>query len=366
MLRKKGVLSIMFFVLIFMLAGQVFSQPLPTSFDWRTQGCVTSVKNQGANPDSWAFAVLGSYEAAILVDNGPKEDLSEQFLVDSFGGLYNYVGGNWGLNLMMNGTPRGDSYTAGGLADLPGCFKGYPLSCWLYVDTATTVPTNDAIKQAIYYHGPVCAAVCVGTAFMNYTSGIFNRNETGTVNHGVVLVGWNDDLGCWILKNSWGTSWGESGYMRIAYGCSQVGYGAAYGIPTDHRCLGANRWYKFVNRFNGDALDVGTGSYVYHYPYNGGTDKQWKIIPVGSGWVKIENRFSGYVLDVSTGTDYVYQYAYNGGTDKHWDIIYHDSGFYKVYNMQSADYMSTGANVYVYHYPWNGNADKQWEIIEVF
>ena len=69
--------------------------------------------------------------------------------------------------------------------------------------------------------------------FQAYSGGIFNTNESceGVINHAVVLVGWNDNNGTdgyWILRNSWGTSWGIGGYMHIAYGVSQVGYGANF------------------------------------------------------------------------------------------------------------------------------------------
>jgi len=355
-------MTLIFISLFFLFLSQTFVQSQPTSFDWRDYGCVTSVKNQGSGNTGWVYAVLGSYEGAILVDNGPNETLSVQFLLDNLSGTYDYSNGDWGFSYMVDGTPRSGSYSAGGLADLPGCFKGYPLSCWRYVDSATAVPSTTDLKQAIYNYGPVCAAVYVSAYFQNYTGGIFSYNGTGTVNHGVVLVGWDDIGGYWIAKNSWGTYWGESGYIRIAYGCSQIGYGAAYGIPANHSCLSPNVWYKFVSRFNNNVLDVGAGSYVYQAAYDGGYDKQWEIVPVGSGWVKIENRSSGYTLDVSGSTDYVYQYAYNGNPDKHWDIIYHDSGYYKVYNRFTTDYLSLGALNYIYHYPWNGNADRQWEI----
>jgi hypothetical protein len=365
MLRKKAILLSVFFVLIFVSMGLLYGQ-LPASFDWRDYGKVTSVKNQGAGDTGWAFAVIGSYESAILVDNGPSENLSEQYLLDCLTGTYNYAKGDWGFDDMMEGTPRDDSYSAGGLSDLPGCFKCYPISAWYYVDDSSSVPPATDIKQAIYDHGPVCAAVYVNSAFQYYTGGIFKSNDSGRVNHGVVLVGWNDTGGYWILKNSWGTGWGESGYMRITYDSNQVGYGAAYATVADHRCLGANRWYKFVNRDSGNALDVGaSGSYVYHYPYNGGTDKQWSITAVGGGWVKIENRYSGNALDVNSTGSYVYHYLYNGSTDKQWDIIFHHLGYYRVDNRYSGNSLSVGTGVYVYHYPWNGNADKQWEITEV-
>jgi hypothetical protein len=87
----------------------------------------------------------------------------------------------------------------------------------------------DAIKNAIYNYGPVAAAVCVDRYFQAYTGGIFTDPvPCRQVNHAIVLVGWDDAGGYWILRNSWGTSWGEQGYMRIAYGTSQVGYAANY------------------------------------------------------------------------------------------------------------------------------------------
>jgi hypothetical protein len=364
MLRKKAMLLGIFFVLFFVSVGLLYSQP--ASFDWRDYGKVTSVKNQGTSNSSWAFAVLGSYESAILIDDGPSENLSEQYLIDCQGGIVPPIVSDWGFPYMMDGTPREGSYSAGGLSDLPGCFKCYPISAWYYVGNSSSVPNTTDIKLAIYNHGPVCAGVYASTYFQAYTGGIFNRNQTGSVNHAIVLVGWNDTGGYWILKNSWGTSWGESGYMRIAYGCCQVGYGAAYATVADHRCLGPNVWYKFLNRDSGNALDVNSGSsYVYQGLPSGGTDQQWSITAVGGGWVKIENRYSGYALDVNTTGSYVYQFLYNGGTDKQWNIVYHHRGYYRVNNRYSGNSLSVGASVYVYHYPWNGNADKQWEITEI-
>jgi hypothetical protein len=90
----------------------------------------------------------------------------------------------------------------------------------------------DAIKNAIYNYGPVSAAVCVGPVFEMYRGGIYSTDESsycnGSINHAVSLVGWNDAENTWILRNSWGTGWGESGYMRIARGVSNIGYGASY------------------------------------------------------------------------------------------------------------------------------------------
>ena len=102
-----------------------------------------------------------------------------------------------------------------------------------YVGTSSSVADTTAIKTAISTYGPVTAAVCVGNAFSSYTSGVFSTDETstcstGSVNHAIVLVGWDDATQSWLLRNSWGTGWGESGYMRIAYNKSNIGFGASY------------------------------------------------------------------------------------------------------------------------------------------
>ena len=107
---------------------------------------------------------------------------------------------------------------------------------------SSSVPSVTAIKQAIATYGPISAAVCVGSQFQSYTGGVFSTDEsascgTSKVNHAIVLVGWDDNQGTWILRNSWGTWWGElaggttgseKGYMRIKYGISNVGYAANY------------------------------------------------------------------------------------------------------------------------------------------
>jgi C1A family cysteine protease len=100
------------------------------------------------------------------------------------------------------------------------------------------VPTVDQIKYAIATYGPVTAGICAGRAFDYYSGGIFSTDETancqGTdflpfqTNHQIILVGWNDAGGYWILRNSWGSYWGEDGYMKIAYNTSHVGEGTSW------------------------------------------------------------------------------------------------------------------------------------------
>ncbi|MFD2398279.1 C1 family peptidase [Prauserella oleivorans] len=76
-----------------------------------------------------------------------------------------------------------------------------------------------AIKQHIYGYGAVTACLVVYDDLFHYTGGVYRHTtEETSGGHCVALIGWDDDAGCWIAKNSWGTEWGEGGYLRIAYG----------------------------------------------------------------------------------------------------------------------------------------------------
>ncbi|MBC8248215.1 MAG: hypothetical protein H8E90_00930, partial [Anaerolineales bacterium] len=108
------------------------------------------------------------------------------------------------------------------------------IDSWEFIGSEDGVPSTEAIKQAIHDHGPVSAAVCVNSDFQSYDGGVFTGPTCTNINHAITLVGWDDNQGAWILKNSWGSGWGESGYMRIGYGISKVGYSANYVVysPT--------------------------------------------------------------------------------------------------------------------------------------
>ena len=167
-------------------------------------------------------------------------DLSEQYLVSCNGEGWGCDGGFWAHDYHEWKTVSGERdagavlesdfpYKASDVNCNPPHDKTYQLTAWEYVcgnDTCT--PSDAEIKQAIYEHGPVTAAVCVNTAFKNYSSGVFTGPSCSSLNHGVILVGWDDSDKCWIMRNSWGRTWGESGYMRIGYGVGGIGSQATY------------------------------------------------------------------------------------------------------------------------------------------
>jgi C1A family cysteine protease len=209
---------------------------LPTAFDWRDQGGCTPIRNQGNCGSCWAFSTVGALECNIKIKDGVTRDLSEQWLVSCNregwgcnGGFFAHMYHEWKTD------PCGG--TGAVLeADFPYVASDAPCNCpypheYLIDDWAYIGGGVDAMKQAILDYGPISVDVYVNSAFQGYTDGVFNGCQNGVTNHAVVLVGWDDDQGSsgvWFLRNSWGTGWGESGYMRIPYGCSNVGDSSCY------------------------------------------------------------------------------------------------------------------------------------------
>ena len=113
--------------------------------------------------------------------------------------------------------------------DLTASFDTTKIREKSFISGTNMDPLHDAIKQAILDHGPVAAAVCVNNEFQSYDSGLFNpRRPCNSINHAIVLTGWDDSLGAWRLRNSWGPNWGEDGYMRIKYRSARVSCEASY------------------------------------------------------------------------------------------------------------------------------------------
>jgi len=232
---------------------------LPAAFNWCAQGGCTPVKNQGNCGSCWAFSTVGPLESNILLQDGETKDLSEQYLVscntdgwDCDGGWFAH---DYHEDRKLPGEPEAGAvyeddfpYVA---PPVPSCSSPYPhhekILSWEYVGDSRSVPLVADIKQAILDHGPVSAAVCATPSWGGYDSGVFDTDQTQwcidnhngqSVNHAIVLVGWDDNQGTngvWILRNSWGPDWGENGYMNIEYGVSSVGYAANY-VVYDSGC----------------------------------------------------------------------------------------------------------------------------------
>lgn len=202
---------------------------LPASLDWRNNGgnFVSGVRNQGSCGSCWAFATTAALESSLLRAGVPAGglDLSEQVLV-SCGGSGSCNGGyiSYASDYIRNtGLPNEGCYPYGGTdgtctakcADWQSQVK--KISGWSWVTTTST--SVDTLKNALYTQGPLVTTMDVYSDFYYYTSGVYTHTSGSLLGgHAVLLVGYDDAGQYFIVKNSWGSGWGESGYFKIAYG----------------------------------------------------------------------------------------------------------------------------------------------------
>jgi C1A family cysteine protease len=214
------------------MEGLDSAMALPSAYT----GYYTSIKNQGSCGSCWAFSIVGCFEGAYKKKTGSSPNWSEQYVLDCNTNGYSCSGG-WFTAMNMNCSPYGSRtescypYVAYKKTCSSSCSYVARATSWAYVGSSSGVPSTDSIKQKIYDKGIVSAAVTADSYFQAYKSGCYSRNNTGSINHAILLVGWDNTkctTGAWRLKNSWGTGWGESGLMWIKYGVSRVGYAACY------------------------------------------------------------------------------------------------------------------------------------------
>ena len=209
------------------------SLALPSVFDWNEQGKCSPIKDQGKCGSCWAFASIGSYECALEIFKNVEVKLSEQYLVSCSPDGSGCDGGSCAFRSMTAGTPLDSCAPYGGSQTGSQCAKFYPIQSRFSIESSVS-----SLKQAIYNHGGVYATVAATDDFIAYKNGVFDNNDTAAqTNHAIVLVGWDDTKQAWRLRNSWGTGWGENGYMWIAYNCLKVGLYAQYAIPAGKNSL---------------------------------------------------------------------------------------------------------------------------------
>jgi len=208
------------------------SSSLPLSVDWREKGAVTSVKDQGQCGSCWAFSSTGAVEGAWAISTGQLTDLSEQELVDCASGIsYGSNGCNGGQMdggfkyVIQNGQCLLSDYPyTSGVSSISISYEkeGVCQKCSSVVSmsSCSDVKSNDQISLKVAVaQQPVAIAIEADTRyFQSYSSGVLDAATCGTnLDHGVLIVGYGTENGedYWLVKNSWSTTWGEQGYVKI-------------------------------------------------------------------------------------------------------------------------------------------------------
>ena len=214
------------------------SNAAPDAYDWRDYGRVSPVKDQASCGSCWAFSTIANLEGLYYAKKGVMKTFSEQMLVDCDtsdsgcnGGLMQYAF-TW---LKKNGIMLDSDYPYTGTKgtcksdkskyvdmSVTGYKKlGSSWSTWSAVD-------EDEVKDFLYETGPLAIALNANP-LQTYVFGILDLTSSqcpsSGINHAVTLVGYGteDSVAYWIIKNSWGTSWGEKGYFRIRRGKGTCG-----------------------------------------------------------------------------------------------------------------------------------------------
>lgn len=244
--------------------------PNMPSFSWADLKKVSLVQDQGACGSCWAFAAIAALESSHLIENGidadprpPGAEASEQQALDCAWKAYTCAGGwhdkvfDYFVNAGQSKRPVYRKYDGKKRAcgEVPA--RPYTALTWGFVEGAN-IPSAEKLKAAICEHGPVVAAVkSVGwdartqdNMFYRYSKlnpqwaqefpdGVFrgsasrpNLNasniQLGDIDHDVLIVGWNNTDQAWLVKNSWGTTWGDDGFIKVAYDTQNIGFNAAW------------------------------------------------------------------------------------------------------------------------------------------
>lgn len=341
----------------------------PAQFDWREQGKVTPVANQGACGSCYAFASIANLESRVLVDGGSEFDFSENNAKEC--NYWEINGHNTACENGSNYTRQAawyaeygvvlescDPYVASDVACNSSCVVKKSLLDWRIV-SGGEVPSTATLKQYIQDNGPVYSTFYAGgdqdmTWYGEVTSydGSYTLHYTDnyTPNHAILIVGWDDAIshaggtGGWIVKNSWGSSWGgtcgygaEGGYFTIAYGSANMGMWTSF----------AQNWMDYDS--DGDVLLYDEAGWTGAMGFGAGP-AAWgmtRYTPVADGYAtRIELWTTAATSDVDV---YLYD-DFNGTTlsnllASHVDTSWTEAGYHSV-PFDSPPALTNGDEIY--------------------
>jgi len=223
----------------------------PSSINWTALGAVTGVKNQNQCGSCWSFCTTGAIEGAHFIKTGNLVSLSEQNLIDCSSSDPNCTqcgitccnnqgcnGGrsDWGMDYVINngGIDTEESYPYTG-TEASCKYNAATSGATISEETTVTEGSESALMNQIGNGGPVAVSISVDDAFANYEGGVFTDescpNEPNQLDHCVLAVGYGTNSNSqdyWIVKNSWGATWGLDGYILMRRNFNNM-----CGIATD-------------------------------------------------------------------------------------------------------------------------------------
>ena len=266
----------------------------PSVYDLRILGLMTSVKNQGGCGSCWTFGTFGSMESHWKVMGFSDYDISENNLKDCAGfDLGPCDGGNSWMSVSYLTRFSGD------YLESQDPYEDFPDTCRHLGNTQTSfefderfLPNDEnLIKQTLMTYGATYTAFYWDGSYFNGNNNTYYYDGTNSANHAVTIAGWNDTIttaggqGAWLIKNSWGTGWGDTGYFYISYNDSQVNSEASY-YPNRHRMSTTFTQYNYAPL--GECVDTGFNSPVAYAVVKYVSTSTYPIIRVSS-WVASGN-----------------------------------------------------------------------------
>ena len=231
--------------------------PLLSHFDWRSHGVYAlNVMDQGDCGSCWAFATMAAFwsnrainivkhnyeystkEATVADAPVPPPTMSPQPLLNCIAKNKGDCSGGWHGSAFNHFVEFGailsnQEYAA----KVNPCQQklGTRAITWDYVNyPPDKLPSVPQLKAALLEHGPLAVLIRIDEPLKAYKGGVFNEHNPGTVNHAILMLGWDDRKKAWLVMNSWGTQWGEDGFAWIAWGSNNVGlYAAWIEVPSN-------------------------------------------------------------------------------------------------------------------------------------
>lgn len=319
------------------------SNSFASVYDMRLNNRMTSVKSQTGN-GCWDFASMGSVESRWKTMGLGTYDLGEHNLQQCH--RFDPSRSTWGNHFMSSAYFLRRSGPISQTEDILLSCPTYATPV-AYVTDVRYLPNNkDVIKQALLDYGGIYTMIYWDATKYNSTNKTYFYNGIRRVNHAVVIAGWNDTLttaggtGAWIIKNSWGTSWGDNGYFYIAYGDSSIlDYNAVWPSRIDYQPL------SYI--YNYDSL-----GYIEQWGYNDGNADFGLLRYVAPAKHKI-TKVGSYVVGANSTVKFQLYKSFNTSTGTLSTLISETSikncqypGYY-TYDLDSAVYLNKNDTFYI-------------------